>query len=67
MLTNNRPTTNPIRTTINNETEAKAKKDAVAAAAAEEELRRQLQRDTIATPGRAPPRRMTTPRRPVGL
>jgi pre-mRNA-splicing factor ATP-dependent RNA helicase DHX38/PRP16 len=49
------------------EAAAKAAADAAAAAAAEEERRRALQRDAIATPGRAPPRRMTTPRRPVGL
>jgi hypothetical protein len=48
-------------------TELKAQRDAAAAAAAEEERQRQLQRGAIATPGRAPPRRMTTPRRPVGL
>lgn len=50
------------------EAEVKERAAAAAAAAEEEERKRQLQRDTIATPGRAVPgRRMTTPRRHVGL
>lgn len=49
------------------EAEAKEKADAAAAAAEEEARRRALQRGSIATPGAAQPRRMTTPRRPVGL
>jgi hypothetical protein len=45
----------------------RAKEEAAAAAAAAEAERRTKQREAIATPGRTPQRRMTTPRRQIGL
>jgi pre-mRNA-splicing factor ATP-dependent RNA helicase DHX38/PRP16 len=49
------------------EAEAKEAAEAVLRAAEEEARKRALQRDTIATPGRDGGRRLTTPRRHIGL